>query len=78
MRKSGGAISTVEVNRILHGVSSTVGIDCVSCGVTPLVLYQPTVVVNYILDRVSSLVGVSCNLANCISPMPTIKDTGEF
>ena len=45
-----------------------------------VLFYQPTVVVNCILDRLSSLVGlcVSCNIANCISPMPTIKYTGEF
>ena len=43
-----------------------------------VVFYQPTVVVNCILDRLSLLAGVSCNLANCISPMPTIKYTGEF
>ena len=43
-----------------------------------VVFYQPTVVVNCFLDRLSSLAGVSCNLANCISPMPIIKYTGEF
>ena len=40
-----------------------------------VVFYQPTVVVDCILDRLTSLAGVSYNLANCISPMPTIKYT---
>ena len=43
-----------------------------------VVFYQATVVVNCILDRLSLLVVVLCNLANCISPMPTIKYTGEL
>ena len=43
-----------------------------------VVFYQATVVVNCILDRLSALVSVSCNLANCISPMLTIKYTGDF
>ena len=40
-----------------------------------VVFYQPRPTV---VDRLLSLAGVSCNLANCISPMPTIKYTGEF